>query len=68
MMVIDSPNWWERDHTLDEEDANGNNGAGGNPDEDSFNNIEEYILGLDPRTIAKQLATGLNHTWNQQYL
>ena len=67
------PNWWERDHTLDQEDANGNNGAGGNPDEDSFNNIEEYILGLDPRTPNSNgwpqglITRGMNSTYNVSF-
>ncbi len=42
------PNWWERDHALDEQDPDGRNGPAGNPDQDPYNNIEEYILGFDP--------------------
>ena len=39
---------WELDHTLDPLDASGLNGASGDPDGDSFTNLEEFIAGSDP--------------------
>lgn len=57
------PNWWEQDHRLDPENPNGTDGTNGNPDGDLFNNLEEYILGLDPRYPD---YTGWPHGWITQ--
>ncbi len=42
------PNWWERDNGLDPDSSSGDDGASGNGDGDPFNQLEEYVLGLDP--------------------
>ncbi|MBI3987562.1 MAG: hypothetical protein HY343_11610, partial [Lentisphaerae bacterium] len=42
------PDNWEISHGLDPNDATGNNGAWGDPDNDGLNNRSEYLSGNDP--------------------
>ena len=42
------PDGWERDHHLDPNVATGANGAGGDPDHDGLNNLDEYLYETDP--------------------
>lgn len=42
------PDGWEVGNNLDPNDATGDNGAGGDPDDDSLTNAQEYVHGTDP--------------------
>ena len=42
------PDWWEIAHGLDPYDAEGENGAYGDPDQDGLNNYSEYLAGTNP--------------------
>ncbi|MBI2438727.1 MAG: hypothetical protein HYV36_07950 [Lentisphaerae bacterium] len=42
------PDWWEQKYGLDPNDATGNNGPWGDPDNDGLNNRAEYLAGTDP--------------------
>ena len=47
------PDGWETDHLLDASistGALGENGANGDPDEDGWTNLDEYLHGTDPRS------------------
>ncbi|ALC17042.1 hypothetical protein DSOUD_2278 [Desulfuromonas soudanensis] len=72
------PDAWEITYTLDPLDATGINGAAGNPDNDSFTNLEEFINVTNPRVendlptavLTAPVAGFLNSTtptisWNQ---
>lgn len=43
------PDWWEQLYGLDINDATGENGAWGDPDNDGLNNRAEYLAGTNPR-------------------
>ena len=45
------PDGWEAEYDLDPVDATGDNGSDGNPDGDSLNNWQEYLLGTDPHVF-----------------
>jgi hypothetical protein len=61
------PNDWEIAHGFDPENADGVNGAQGDPDGDNLTNLQEFISGTDPRDAASYLKidaftmTGGNH-------
>lgn len=63
------PDAWEMEHQLDENDSTGVNGPDGDPDNDRFRNIEEYLAGTDPRDseslleITSQANGGRRLTW-----
>lgn len=42
------PDWWEIAYGLDPKDPTGDNGADGNPDNDGYTNMEEFLNGTDP--------------------
>ena len=46
------PDSWEAANNLHFGDGTGVNGDSGNPDQDSFSNLEEFILGLNPRASS----------------
>jgi hypothetical protein len=46
------PDSWEAANNLHFGDAAGVNGDSGNPDQDNFSNLEEFILGLNPRASS----------------
>lgn len=46
------PNLWETAHSLDPESAAGADGASGDPDADTYNNLAEYNAGSDPQATA----------------
>lgn len=43
------PDGWEVNYQFDPTDPNGVNGANGDPDNDQFTNLQEYLNGTDPR-------------------
>jgi hypothetical protein len=43
------PDDWERQHLLNELSATGDDGANGDPDQDHFTNLEEFLAGSDPK-------------------
>jgi hypothetical protein len=49
------PDAWESAHNLDPSSAVEENGPEGDPDEDGFANIEEYLSGTNPRDSASFL-------------
>jgi hypothetical protein len=54
------PDSWEDDNGLRGDDATGDNGAEGDPDRDSFTNLQEYQAGTEPRNPASNLRlTGI---------
>lgn len=64
------PDSWENQHQLDAMDSTGINGADGDPDGDTANNLQEYLAGTDPRNassvlrIVSQGNGGRRLTWN----
>ena len=42
------PNYWESGYGLNPNDAEGDQGAGGDPDQDGLTNAQELALGTDP--------------------
>jgi hypothetical protein len=50
------PNAWEMQHGLDAFSAVGEDGPAGDPDDDQFTNLEEYLAGTDPRDPASRLS------------
>jgi Concanavalin A-like lectin/glucanases superfamily/Bacterial TSP3 repeat len=68
------PNIWETSHGLDPNDngsINPNNGANGDPDGDSFTNLQEYNGGSDPQNAASTPVDvdgdGLEDAWEMTY-
>jgi hypothetical protein len=63
------PDTWESQHQLDGNDSTGVNGPEGDPDNDRFLNIEEYMAGTDPRDpdslleVIAQANGGRRLTW-----
>src|SRR6185436_11074627 len=63
------PDNWETQYQLDANDSTGLNGPQGDPDNDRFTNIEEYLAGTDPGDpdsrleIISQLNGGRRLTW-----
>jgi glycosidase len=49
------PTEWEIANDLDDDDATGDNGPNGDPDEDGITNIVEWLLGLDPQVADAHL-------------
>jgi hypothetical protein len=55
------PEYWEVDNGLDDNDATGDNGATGNPDDDGLDNTGEFDENTDPRnpdSDADELTDG----------
>lgn len=50
------PNDWELANGLNPDSALGEHGAGGDPDADGLNNLEEFQAGTDPKNPASTLA------------
>ncbi len=46
------PDWWEEENELDPGDATGDNGATGDPDDDTIDNLAEFQAGSDPQVAA----------------
>ena len=44
---------WENDHGLDPQDATGDDGADGDPDNDGLSNIDEYLNGTNKHGQAQ---------------
>lgn len=42
---------WETANGLDDDDATGDNGASGDPDEDGLSNSIEWLVGLNPQLV-----------------
>jgi glycosidase len=63
------PDRWEDQHHFDANDSTGENGPEGDPDQDGFLNIQEYLAGTDPRDpdslleIVAQANGGRRLTW-----
>lgn len=63
------PDNWENQFTFDPNDLAGVNGGNGDPDNDQFTNIEEYLAGTNPRDPSSllrivTLASGVRRiTW-----
>jgi hypothetical protein len=63
------PDAWETSHLLNAGDGAGANGDNGNPDFDGYTNLEEFILGLNPRAAdayqptPTKTATGFRVTF-----
>ena len=49
------PDSWEEQYTFDPNDSSGVNGASGDPDNDRFTNIQEYLAGTNPRDFQSLL-------------
>ncbi len=53
------PDWWEEESGLDPNNANGTQGAGGEPSNDGISNMEKFILGLDPNASGHRPFTNV---------
>ncbi len=50
------PNGWEQANNLNPRDAEGDDGAFGNPDHDGMDNLAEFVAGTDPRDATSFLS------------
>ena len=60
------PDYWESGYGLNPNDASGDQGASGDPDEDGLTNTQEYDLGtnpLDPDTDHDSWSDGAEVSW-----
>lgn len=70
------PDWWEVQNGLSTSSASGNDGAGGDPDNDNFNNLHEYLMHTDPQSdltevealIFDEDAAAISQYGNYTYL
>lgn len=54
------PDYWKKEHGFEVLCTNGRNGAGGDPDGDGMNNLQEYIAGTDPQDSSSQFAMAMD--------
>lgn len=61
------PDGWEVAHLLNPLAVEGSDGAKGDPDQDQFNNLAEYLSGTDPRDARSAIRVALQAIGMQKY-
>jgi 3',5'-cyclic AMP phosphodiesterase CpdA len=61
------PDGWEVAHLLNPLSMTGDDGAAGDPDQDGFSNLSEYLAGTNPRDAQSALKVQLQPLGNQKY-